>query len=104
MEPVSTGDSSVQFTSAPADEAFAREIFLLRQKVFTFNAKYMVADRNKQPILFVERPAHLGRNLLAIFAGMFAGLCTMIGLLVLSNAHFHVTGRCVHESQYRFRA
>jgi hypothetical protein len=42
---------------------FDRDQFLLRQKHFSISEKYYVWDEQGQPLLFVERPAHLLRNL-----------------------------------------
>jgi len=40
-----------------ADPKFARDKFLIHQKMMTLNAKYYVYDENEQPLFFVERPA-----------------------------------------------
>jgi uncharacterized protein YxjI len=53
-------------------EAFDRDIFLLRQKVMTVSEKYDVWNEEGQSILFIERPAHLLRNLGAFLAGVLA--------------------------------
>ena len=58
---------------AAADPFFHRHKFLLRQKHLAINEKYAVWDEDGAPILFVERPAHLLRNLLALFGGLGAG-------------------------------
>src|SRR5687768_14575175 len=54
--------------------AFARDKFLLRQKRIAINQKYYVWDERQQNILFIERPARIGRNLAAILAGLVAGV------------------------------
>lgn len=51
--------------------AFQRDRFLMRQKVMSISSKYVISDEAKRPILFVERPAHLLRQLGAIFALIF---------------------------------
>ncbi|MHB1035301.1 MAG: hypothetical protein ACYC35_18270 [Pirellulales bacterium] len=56
-----------------ADPAFDRDRFLLRQKV-AISEKYCVWDDEGRTILYIERPAHLMRGLLAMFGGLFAGL------------------------------
>ena len=44
--------------SEPAqDPKFARDKFLVHQKVLSLNQKYYVYDENEQPLFFVERPA-----------------------------------------------
>jgi hypothetical protein len=66
------------------DDAFARDRFLLRQQVFTINQKYEVWDESGRPILFVERPAHLARNLGGMLAGLVAGgLVLVVAFFVL---------------------
>ena len=55
------------------DDAFARDRFLLRQQHFAIDQKYEVWDESGRPILFVERPAHLARNLGGMLAGLVAG-------------------------------
>lgn len=57
-----------------ADPAFARDKFLLRQKAMAINEKYYVWDESGQQILFVERPTHMARGLLAIGSGLVAGV------------------------------
>jgi hypothetical protein len=47
------------------DPVFARDQFLLRQKHLSVSEKYYVGDEQGRSILFVERPAHLLRNLAA---------------------------------------
>jgi uncharacterized protein YxjI len=55
-----------------ADAAFERDTFLLRQKRLAINEKYFVHDEANAPILFIERPAHLLRNLGAVLAALVA--------------------------------
>lgn len=55
------------------DPLFGRDKFLLRQKHLAINEKYSVWDENGTAILFVERPVHLLRNLLALLGGLSAG-------------------------------
>src|SRR5204862_2087944 len=55
-----------------ADPVFDRDVFLLRQQLLRISEKYDVADEQGNKIVFVERPAHLLRNLGAILAGIVA--------------------------------
>lgn len=55
------------------DPLFDRNTFLLRQKHLAINEKYMVWDEQGNSLLFVERPAHLFKNLMALFGGIVAG-------------------------------
>ena len=69
---------------APAgaiDPAFARDRFLLRQRVWTIHERYDIADEQGQPVLFVERPGHHLKNLLAALAAVTAGV--VVGGLVI---------------------
>lgn len=60
--------------------AFRRDRFLFRQKHLAITAeKYEVWDDNGETILFVERPAYIFRQLVAIFVGM----AILFGCLVL---------------------
>jgi uncharacterized protein YxjI len=77
-----------------ADPIFGRDVFLLRQQALRVNERYNVSDERGQPIVFVERPAHLLRNLGAILAaiavaGIWATLLTSaaeaMGTGLLSN-------------------
>lgn len=52
---------------------FDRDLFLLRQQLLRISEKYDVADEQGNKIVFVERPAHLLRNLGALLAGLVAG-------------------------------
>ncbi len=46
--------------------AFHRDRFFINQKTFTIGAQYRVLDEAGQPLLFVDRPAHLLRSCLAV--------------------------------------
>jgi len=39
------------------DPKFARDKFLIHQKMMTISSKYYVYDENEQPLFFIERPA-----------------------------------------------
>ena len=65
---------------AEGDPAFDRDIFLLRQQLLKISEKYDVGDEQGNKIIFVERPAHLLRNLLAVVAA-FAVLMVAISVL-----------------------
>ena len=61
-----------------SDSAFNRDKFLLRQKLLAISEKYDVCDEQANPILYVERPAHLLRNLGASLAGIIAGIAFVL--------------------------
>lgn len=69
--------------SLSTDWAFNRDKFLLRQKVLTISEKYDVCDEHGNPILYVERPAHLARNLGAVLVGAIAGIVVAVFLFML---------------------
>ena len=78
--PATTGSAAASAAAAPSvdgDSIFSRDIFLLRQKHIAISEKYAVWSEDGTPILFVERPAHLIRNLLALFAGIAAGIAVL---------------------------
>jgi len=56
------------------DPVFDRDVFLLRQQVLKISEKYDVCDEQGKKIVFVERPAHLLRNLGAAFAAILAAI------------------------------
>lgn len=60
--------------SSELDPVFARDSFLLRQKHLSINEKYAVWDETGTALLFVERPAHLMRNILALLAAAAAAM------------------------------
>lgn len=68
------------------DPAFDRDKFLLRQKLFTISEKYDVWDEQGQSILYIERPAHLLRNLGAILAGVIAGIVVGAIMAIMASA------------------
>lgn len=63
----------VPAAAALADPIFGRDKFLLNQKHLSISEKYYVWDDQGNQILFVERPSHIFRNLLALIAGVAAG-------------------------------
>lgn len=71
-----------------ADPVFDRDVFLLRQQMLKINEKYDVADEQGNRIVFVERPAHLLRNIGALLAGIAAAVLTGAIFAGLSGA-FH---------------
>jgi len=63
--------------TAEGDPAFDRDTFLLRQQMLKISEKYDVCDEQGNKIVFVERPAHVLRNLgaiLVVLAGLLGGL------------------------------
>jgi uncharacterized protein YxjI len=60
--------------SGAGDPVFDRDVFLLRQQVLKISEKYDVCDEQGNKIVFVERPAHLLRNLGALFAALLAAI------------------------------
>jgi uncharacterized protein YxjI len=63
-----------------ADATFDRDRFLLRQKHLAISEKYVVWDDEGHPILYIERPAHLLRNLLGCLAAFAAAILFAVGV------------------------
>lgn len=76
---VSRAERTAYTSASQADPAFDRDIFLLRQKHLAINQKYTVSDDSGAPVVFVERPAHVIRNVVAIIVA----LATLIGVIWL---------------------
>jgi hypothetical protein len=62
---------------APAldvDHAFDRDVFLLRERIFTITSKYEVWAEDGTPILYVERPTYPIRTLVAYLVAIMTTL------------------------------
>lgn len=71
---------------AGVDPVFQRDKFLLRQRAIAINQKYFVWDEQGRELLFIERPAHLLRNIGAALAAVLTGIVGLIiGLLIAGN-------------------
>jgi uncharacterized protein YxjI len=68
------------------DPAFQRKKFLLRQKVMRISEDYSVWDEQGREILYVHRPAHLLRGLLALFAGFACGFAVLILMVTAAGS------------------
>lgn len=78
---------AASITARPqADPSFDRDVFLLRQQLLKISEKYDVCDEQGHKIVFVERPAHLLRNLGAALAGIAAGSIVATAFGMLSGA------------------
>ena len=82
---VSDGDEDAS-SELDAGGVFNRDQFLLRQKHFSISEKYYVWDERGQPLLFVERPAHLLRNLGAFLAGVLGAIVVGGGIIAVAMA------------------
>ena len=82
-------DNRVPGSPAPAqpqaDPVFDRDVFLLRQQLLRISEKYDVVDEQGKKIVFVERPAHLLRNVGAALAGVAAGAAVGVGFGMLAD-------------------
>jgi uncharacterized protein YxjI len=63
-----------------ADPVYDRDVFLMRQKAMAINEKYFVTDEKGNNLVFVERPAHFFRNLVALLAGISVAVGVGAGL------------------------
>ncbi len=61
-----------------ADPVFDRDIFLLRQQMLRISEKYDVGDEKGNNIIYIERPAHLLRNLGALLAALTAAIVIFV--------------------------
>ncbi len=68
-----------------ADPVFDRDVFLLRQQLLRISEKYDVADEQGKKIVFVERPAHLLRNVGALLAALVAAGVVGVGFGILAD-------------------
>jgi hypothetical protein len=60
-----------------ADPAFDRDVFLLRERVFTIRTKYEVWAEDGTPVLYVERPTYPVRTIVAYVLGVIAALVVL---------------------------
>jgi uncharacterized protein YxjI len=72
-----------------ADPVFDRDLFLLRQQLLKISEKYDVADEKGNNIVYIERPAHLLRNLGAGLAGAAAGVVVLLAFVAVSEQTPH---------------
>lgn len=72
--------------AAAADDAFDRDRFLMRQKMLTINEAYQISNEAGQPILHVQRPSHILRNLGAVFAGLVAAFVLFMAPIAVSDS------------------
>ena len=68
------------------DPAFARDRFLLRERVLTITSKYEVWAEDGTPVLYVERPTYPVRTFLAYALAALAGLIVMAWSARLASA------------------
>ena len=59
------------------DRAFDRDVFLLRQRLFTIASKYEIWAEDGTSILYVERPTYPVRTLVAYLVAIFTTLTIM---------------------------
>ncbi len=78
--------SAATASQGQTDPAFDRDMFLLRQQLLKISEKYDVGDEQGKKIVFVERPAHLLRNLGALLAGAAILFGGMAGLAALPSS------------------
>ncbi|AMV39546.1 hypothetical protein VT85_19070 [Planctomyces sp. SH-PL62] len=71
--------------------AFQRDRFLMRQKMMAISSKYVVSDEGKRPILYIERPARLLRQVGAVVGAAFTFIFAAILFVLLAAALHEVT-------------
>jgi uncharacterized protein YxjI len=72
--------------TAKVDPAFDRDRFLLKQKHLAINEKYFVYDDVAKTLMFVERPAHMLRNLLAVFGVIAFAIVAIVAVVLAAGA------------------
>ncbi len=72
-------------TETSLDRAFDRDSFLLRQKHLAVKEKYYVWDTEGSVLMYIERPRHVFRNMMALFAGFFAFLVAWVVIFAVGN-------------------
>lgn len=70
--------------ASQADPIFDRDRFLLHQKHLSVSQKYYVWDDQGNVLVFVERPVHFFRSLVAILAGFGAALALLVVVIGLA--------------------
>jgi uncharacterized protein YxjI len=83
---VASGGVAAAAAPATVDPAFDRDRFLLKQKHLAINEKYFVYDDAAKTLMFVERPAHMARNLLAVLGVIAFVIVALIGVFALASA------------------
>ncbi len=68
------------------DPAFDRDVFLLRERVFTIRSKYEVWAQDGTPVLYVERPTYPVRTLIAYVLGVVAAIMAWSSVASLALA------------------
>lgn len=68
--------------------------FLINQKTFSIAEKYYITDHQESPILFVERPRHVVRNLGAALVAVIVGLIILVGFAVIVGS-LHEQGQAL---------
>jgi hypothetical protein len=68
---------AVRAPTPGVDHAFDRDVFLLRERVFTITSKYEVWAEDGTPILYVERPTYPVRTLVAYLLAVIGTLTVM---------------------------
>jgi hypothetical protein len=76
---------------ARLDQAFQRDRFLLKQKALTISEKYYVYDDRRNPLLYIERPSQVVRQILAAL-GIVVGPIVVIAVTIAGFAFVDRTG------------
>lgn len=66
--------------------AFHRDRFFINQKKFTIGEQYRVLDEAGQPLLFVDRPAHVLRSCLAVLVLLAVAILGTLAFVMLGIA------------------
>ncbi len=72
--------------SPGVDPAFDRDVFLLRERVFSVRTKYVVLGQEGAPVLYVERPTYPVRTVVAYLVAAIAGIVALGWIAGLARA------------------
>ena len=78
---------NIQAGLVRSDPIFDRNKFLMKQKHLSINEKYYIYNEQNEPILFVERPSHLFRNVLALMGGVICAFILLGLLIAITSVH-----------------
>ena len=76
--PAAGADERPVAAYAGSAEAFHRDRFLINQKKISISEQYKILDESNRPLLYVVRPAHFFRSLLAVGVWL---VFTMVGVV-----------------------
>lgn len=83
--PKAGADSESRLDYAGKSTAFHRDRFLINQKKLSISEKYKILDESDSPLLYVVRPAHFFRRILAIFVCTISIIVGIVFSMIIAN-------------------